>query len=898
MSDPAPQPVRTGDSDALSRWAAQAWTESAQAVLVDGTPGGGVRALLSAFESSGTGQTANIVRLSGRNGAAYPEFHALAELFAGAADPSGDIRRALELPAGNGSALHRKFRTLRFLLLSGLLREKNLVIVVEEAQWCDESSLRFFDFLLRCGRGERFLLVLCRRPEEPGTGSWALGQIGAQDRCHRWEVTAASPVDALAALPAQARTVATAVAVLDDQDVARVAALCGLPAGPVRIAIIRMRRENLFTGSVLDRSVRSRLLAETPADELACLHLRAARVLNDDARPAAEVAPHLGALPRLEESWMLDLALEAAAAAKTGGNPEAAVTHLTRAAATEPSRLDVRLALAAAHLSTNPQAAMAELTRAAAHAEDERDHCALAALYALAATAAGTSEAGGAAAAEGRAAAAAGGAASAQGGGAAATPGGRSAPANGAAIPLSDPSPLPASLGDLVDRLAAGSPAVPVAALAAAAATRDAARSLLRDRAVAAPRGSVRRADARDLAQRALGLALAGRSVEVAAACARAVVRLPVAAASSADLLAAGRTLRLVDDLPNAVRALDQAVAEAVVSGDRAALGRALAARYCALRESGDRDGALADVRVAALAGAGERPGVTVRGALAIALRDDDQLTAAEHMLRAVRPHELDDAPEERPLWLLGLARIRALRSDVDGALELLREAGRYQETGGVGNPVFAPWWFTATLLLAGTGRHREAAAYAERGHDLATGWPTGTARGLVLLGRGVAASGTRAVELLADAGRVLAASPCRVEYARAEYLLGKALTGVGDRKTARQHLRQAALLSACSGWRSIGALARELLEESGGRLRRPRADVLTLREREVAELVAGGASNRDVAGALFVSPRTVELHLTNVYRKLTVDSRAELAAALRGSRPAGTPKRTDGLAG
>ncbi|MEV6624550.1 hypothetical protein AB0M71_27005, partial [Amycolatopsis sp. NPDC051114] len=212
------------------------------------------------------------------------------------------------------------------------------MIVVEDAQWCDESSVRFFDFLLRCGRGERFLLVLCRRPDEPGPGTWALGQIGAQDRCHRWEVAASRPVDALAGLSAQARTVATAVAVLDEQNVTRVAALCGLPARPVRIAIDGIRRANLFAGSVLDRSVRARLLAETPAEELAHLHLRAARVLNDDARPAAEVAPHLGALPRLDERWMIDLALEAAAAAEHRGDPATAVAHLSRAAAAEPGR--------------------------------------------------------------------------------------------------------------------------------------------------------------------------------------------------------------------------------------------------------------------------------------------------------------------------------------------------------------------------------------------------------------------------------------------------------------------------------------------------------------------------------------------------------------------------------
>jgi DNA-binding NarL/FixJ family response regulator len=858
MSEPTPNPVFAGCSGALSRCAVLAWTESAQAVLVDGTPDGGVRTLLTDFERSETGRSANIIRISGTAFGESPEFHALTELFAGHADPGGAIARTLELPAEDGSALHRKFRTLRSLLLSGPVRKKNSVIVVEDAQWCDESSVRFFDFLLRCGRGERFLLVLCRRPDEPGPGTWALGQIGAQDRCHRWEVAASRPVDALAGLSAQARTVATAVAVLDEQNVTRVAALCGLPARPVRIAIDGIRRANLFAGSVLDRSVRARLLAETPAEELAHLHLRAARVLNDDARPAAEVAPHLGALPRLDERWMIDLALEAAAAAKHRGDPATAVAHLSRAAAAEPGRLDVRLALAAARLDLDPEAAMTELRTAAGHVRDPRDHCAVAVLFALAATAADAA-------------------------------GRRQAP-----------------LGGLIDRLAArlgtDSPAVPVAALAAAATTREAARGLLRDRAATAPRAAAaRHPGARDLVDRAAALALAGRGSEVAAACARAVVRLPVAAASSADLLAAARTLRLVDDAPNALRALDRAVAEAAVRGDRAGLGRALAARYQALRESGDREGALADIRVAALANAGRRPGLEVRIALATALCDDGEPAAAEALLRAARPDELDAAPAERHLWLLGLARVRVLRSDVDGALELLLESGRRQDEAGVGNPVFAPWWYAATLLLARQGRHQEAAACAERGQELAGSWPTATARGLVLAARGAVASGTRAAELLAEAVRILAASPFRIEYARVEYLLGKALTGVGDRKAARQHLRQAAMLSACSGWCSIGALARELLEESGGRLRKPRADVLTQREREVAGLVAGGASNRDVAGALFVSPRTVELHLTNVYRKLAVDSRAELAAALRASAGAadtGAPKRTHGLAG
>ena len=69
----------------------------------------------------------------------------------------------------------------------------------------------------------------------------------------------------------------------------------------------------------------------------------------------------------------------------------------------------------------------------------------------------------------------------------------------------------------------------------------------------------------------------------------------------------------------------------------------------------------------------------------------------------------------------------------------------------------------------------------------------------------------------------------------------------------------------------------------------RPRTDArsgaaaLTASERRVAGLAAGGETNRDIAQALFVTPKTVEVHLSNAYRKLGIRSRRDLAAALAG---------------
>jgi DNA-binding NarL/FixJ family response regulator len=57
---------------------------------------------------------------------------------------------------------------------------------------------------------------------------------------------------------------------------------------------------------------------------------------------------------------------------------------------------------------------------------------------------------------------------------------------------------------------------------------------------------------------------------------------------------------------------------------------------------------------------------------------------------------------------------------------------------------------------------------------------------------------------------------------------------------------------------------------------------MLTPSELRVAELATGGLSNRDIAQSLFVTMKTVEIHLTSAYRKLGITSRRELVRALR----------------
>ncbi|MBA2349814.1 MAG: helix-turn-helix transcriptional regulator, partial [Solirubrobacterales bacterium] len=84
----------------------------------------------------------------------------------------------------------------------------------------------------------------------------------------------------------------------------------------------------------------------------------------------------------------------------------------------------------------------------------------------------------------------------------------------------------------------------------------------------------------------------------------------------------------------------------------------------------------------------------------------------------------------------------------------------------------------------------------------------------------------------------------------------------------------------AC-GMRGAGRAMAVELEIAGAPPQRMRFDELTASERRVAELAAGGGANREIAEELFVTPKTVENHLTRVYAKLGVHSRRELAGAL-----------------
>ncbi len=147
---------------------------------------------------------------------------------------------------------------------------------------------------------------------------------------------------------------------------------------------------------------------------------------------------------------------------------------------------------------------------------------------------------------------------------------------------------------------------------------------------------------------------------------------------------------------------------------------------------------------------------------------------------------------------------------------------------------------------------------------------------------RALLADGSEAQTWFERALDAHAHSPRRVDRARTELAFGEFLRRSRRRVDAREHLRAALDTFEDVGASRWAARARHELRASGETARKrdsiTPAD-LTPQERHVAELVRQGLSNRDAAAHLFLSPRTIDFHLRNVFTKLGVSSRAELAA-------------------
>jgi DNA-binding CsgD family transcriptional regulator len=305
----------------------------------------------------------------------------------------------------------------------------------------------------------------------------------------------------------------------------------------------------------------------------------------------------------------------------------------------------------------------------------------------------------------------------------------------------------------------------------------------------------------------------------------------------------------------------------------------------------GDLRHAEADVREALAAaeslGAAGALGV-LRGMLTGVLTDRGELDEADEVARLLPASEGD--------WIaIGVHNYRArLRLEQGRPAEALDELERQlalERVFGRRMSNREPTRALTVRALAALGRAEEARALADEALAAVLPSRVAGAEAHLRLARARAldddAAALAELRLAAEAAE---RSPSRQLRARALGDLGSMLRRSGLRSQAREPLRRARELAHQCGASGLERQLHEELVVAGARPRRVALsglDALTASERRIAELAAQGLRNRDIAETLFVTTKTVEVHLGRAYAKLDIQGRSQLAEAL-GAQPAG----------
>ena len=200
----------------------------------------------------------------------------------------------------------------------------------------------------------------------------------------------------------------------------------------------------------------------------------------------------------------------------------------------------------------------------------------------------------------------------------------------------------------------------------------------------------------------------------------------------------------------------------------------------------------------------------------------------------------------------------------------------------------FSPWASTELIEAAVRSARPEVAAGALEPVIAATA-PCNTdwSLGIQVRCRALVSEGESAERLHREAIERLSRTRLRPELARAHLLYGEWLRRENRRVDAREQLRSAHEMLVTIGMEGFAERARNELLATGEKVRKRTVetrDDLTAQERQIARLARDGLSNPEIGARLFLSPRTVEWHLRNVFIKLHIRSRRELAYALPSS--------------
>jgi DNA-binding CsgD family transcriptional regulator len=349
--------------------------------------------------------------------------------------------------------------------------------------------------------------------------------------------------------------------------------------------------------------------------------------------------------------------------------------------------------------------------------------------------------------------------------------------------------------------------------------------------------------------------------------------------------------------LDEAVAIFDQAVAQARRRGDIFNVAFMLMWRGKCQTYRGDLRAAVADLREAIDLCVAH--GMLIAwpytiGSLAHALLEQGDADEAARVI------DEGDFPEQLPVGQLHLVHFRLSRgrlrietgSPARGVEELL-QVGETARLFPHDNPSGVPWRGWAAEGLRLLDRNDEARALAVEELALARRWGNPYAIGASLRCLGLVEGGEEGIGRLREAVEVLAGSEARLEHARALVDLGAALRRANQRTEAHQRLQEGIDLARRVGAFGLAERASDEIAATGARPRKvlqTGLDALTASERRVAQLAADGMSNKDIAQTLFVTIKTVEVHLSHAYRKLEISSRAQLHKALL------TPPQTVGF--
>ncbi|HEX8866625.1 MAG TPA: helix-turn-helix transcriptional regulator [Lentzea sp.] len=257
---------------------------------------------------------------------------------------------------------------------------------------------------------------------------------------------------------------------------------------------------------------------------------------------------------------------------------------------------------------------------------------------------------------------------------------------------------------------------------------------------------------------------------------------------------------------------------------------------------------------------------------------DAGDVDEAEKTLLA---NELDNAlsrsPALRPAFLTARAAVHCARGRPLAAYVDHLVSGHDLAALGVTCPAIVPW--RGKAALAAHAAHREELAQRLAAEELAAarrwGEPRTVGTALCTLGR---VGGDDGTALLSDAADLMTVAGARHELAAIRLELGRRLAARGDDGAARGEYTSAHTTASRTGNERHLRQAAEAL----ALLSPVAAKTLTRQENLVASLAEAGLSNRAIAQRLFLTISTVEVHLSNVYRKLGVNGRKDLARALR----------------